>query len=42
MVKMTNTPLKNIVYDIMKENDSITDVELSKKLTEEGVLIPDD
>jgi len=39
---MTKTPLKNIVYDIMKENESLTDVELSKKLTKEGVLIPDD
>ncbi len=38
---MTNIPLKNIVYDIMKENESLTDVELSKKLTKEGVLIPD-
>jgi len=42
MVKMTNMPLKNIVYDIIKENESLTDVELSKKLTKEGVLIPED
>ncbi len=39
---MTNTPLKDIVYDIMKENESLTDVELSKKLSKEGVLIPED
>jgi len=42
MVKMTNMPLKNIVYDIIKENESLTDVELSKKLTKEEVLIPED
>ncbi len=42
MVKMANIPLKNIVYDTIKENGSLTDVELSKKLTKEGVLIPED
>ena len=42
MVKMANLPLKNIVFDIIKENGSLTDVELSKKLTKEGVLIPED
>jgi len=39
---MANIPIKNIVYDIMKENESLTDVELSIKLTKEGVLIPED
>ena len=42
MVKMANLPLKNIVFDKIKENGSLTDVELSKKLTKEGVLIPED
>jgi len=42
MVKMVNIPLKNIVFDKIKENGSLTDVELSKKLTKEGVLIPED
>ncbi len=39
---MTNIPIKNLVYDIIKENESLTDAELSKKLTKEGVLIPED
>jgi len=39
---MTKIPLKNIVYDILKENESLTDGELSKKLTKDGVLIPED
>ena len=38
---MANIPIKNLVYDIIKENESLTDVELSKKLTKEGVLIPE-
>ncbi len=42
MVKMANMPLKNIVFDKIKENGSLTDVELSKKLTKEGLLIPED
>ncbi len=42
MVKMANIPLKNIIFDKIKENGSLTDVELSKKLTKEGVLIPED
>ncbi len=42
MVKMANIPLKNIVFDKIKENGSLTDVELLKKLTKEGVLIPED
>ena len=39
---MTNSPLKNQVYDIIKENESLTDEELSKKLTKDGLLLPDD
>ncbi len=42
MVKMANIPLKNIIFDKIKENGSLTDVELSKKLTKRGVLIPED
>lgn len=41
-VKMINAPLKNIVFDIIKENVSLTDDELSKKLTKEGLLVPED
>ncbi len=39
---MTNLPLKDVVYDIIKQNESLTDGELSKKLTKEGLLIPED
>ena len=39
---MTNLPLKDLVYDVIKENESLTDGELSKKLTKEGLLIPED
>lgn len=39
---MTNMPLKNTVFDIIKENVSLTDVELSKKLTKEGLAVPED
>jgi arginine repressor len=42
MVKMTNMPLKNTIFDIIKENVSLTDVELSKKLTKEGLVVPED
>jgi len=41
-VKLANAPLKNIVFDIIKENVSLTDDELSKKLTKEGLLVPED
>ena len=39
---MPNLPLKDLVYDVIKENKSLTDGELSKKLTKEGMLIPED
>ena len=39
---MANAPLKNIVFDVIKENISLTDDELSKKLTKDGLLIPED
>jgi len=42
MVKMANLPLKDLVYDMIKVNESLTDEELSKKLTKEGLLIPED
>ena len=39
---MSSIPLKNIVLDTIKENTSLTDSELSKKLTKEGYIIPED
>lgn len=42
MVKMTNMPLKNTVYEIIKENGSLTDAELSKKLSKEAAIVPED
>jgi hypothetical protein len=39
---MTNMPLKNAVFDIIKENTSLTDGELSKKLTKDGLIVPED
>lgn len=42
MVKMTNMPLKNTVYEIIKENGSLTDAELSKKLSKEEAIVPED
>ena len=42
MVKMTNMPLKNTVYEIIKENGSLTDTELSKKLSKETAIVPED
>jgi len=39
---MPNLPLKDLVYDVIRENKSLTDGELSKKLTKQGLLIPED
>jgi arginine repressor len=39
---MTNMPLKNAIFDIIKENVSLTDGELSKKLTKDGLIVPED
>ena len=39
---MTNLPLKNVTLDKIKENGSLTDSELSKKLTKEGFIISED
>ena len=39
---MVNMPLKNIVYDLIKENVSLTDSELEKKLAKDEVLVPED
>ncbi len=36
---MTTIPLKNIAFDKIKENDSLTDGELSKKLSKEGFVL---
>jgi len=35
-------PLRNTVYDTIKEADSITDVKLFKKLVKEGYVLPED
>ncbi len=35
-------PLRNTVYDKIKEAGSLTDVELYKILTKDGLIIPDD
>lgn len=35
-------PLKNIVFDKISESGSLTDSELSKALTKDGVIIPED
>jgi len=39
---MTNIPLKNLTFDMIKENGSLTDGELSKKLTKDGYIISED
>lgn len=41
MVKMT-IPLKNILFEIIKENTSMTDSELSKALVKGGYVIAED
>ena len=35
-------PLKNLVYDKVKESGSLTDSELSKILVKEGIVLPED
>lgn len=35
-------PLRNTIYDKIKEVTSLTDIELYKSLTKEGFIIPDD
>ncbi len=35
-------PLRNTVYDTIKEANSITDVKLFKKLVKEGYALPED
>lgn len=37
-----NLPLKNLVYEKIKESGSLTDSELSKILVKEGVVLSDD
>jgi hypothetical protein len=39
---MINAPLRNLAYEKIKETSSLTDSELSKKLTKEGVIIAED
>ncbi len=35
-------PLRNTIYDKVKEAGSLTDVELYRSLTSDGLIIPDD
>ena len=35
-------PLRNTIYDKIKEVNSLTDVELYKSLTKEGLILPED
>ena len=35
-------PLKNLIYEKVKEAGSLTDSELSKILVKEGIVLPDD
>ncbi len=35
-------PLKNLVYDKVKESSSLTDSELLKILVKEGIVLPED
>ncbi len=39
---MINAPLRNLAYEKIKETGSLTDGELSKKLTKEGIIIAED
>ncbi len=39
---MTNLPLRNLIMDKIKENGSLTDSELSKKITKDGFIISED
>jgi hypothetical protein len=39
---MTSIPLKNLAFDKIKDEGSLTDGELFKKLTKEGYIIPED
>ena len=41
MVKMT-IPIKNAVFDRIKESGSLTDTELSKALIKDGVILAED
>ena len=41
MVKMT-IPIKNAVFDKIKETGSLTDTELSKALIKDGIVIAED
>ncbi len=39
---MTKLPLRNLIMDKIKENGSLTDSELSKKITKDGFIISED
>jgi hypothetical protein len=37
-----NLPLKNLVYEKVKESGSLTDTDLSKILVKDGIVLPED
>jgi len=37
-----NLPLKNLVYEKVKESGSLTDAELLKLLVKDGIVLPED
>jgi len=39
---MISLPLRNLILDKIKENGSLTDSELSKKITKDGFIISED
>ena len=42
MVSDMTIPLKNLVHDKIKENESLTDTELSKMLIKDGIVMAED
>ena len=42
MVKIMTVPIKNTVFEKIKENESLTDSELSKALIKDGIIIAED
>ena len=39
---MANIPLRNVAFDKIRETGSLTDAELSKKLTKDGFILSED
>jgi hypothetical protein len=42
MVKIMTVPIKNTVFEKIKENESLTDSELSKTLIKDGIVMAED